>query len=145
MGSVTKRFKRNIRAKNLATKSGIVPPPVRLKRPDGTVKVLFLRQMALIYYRTTMLWVLRQLRLRLKLEHAEYQASRGRKMKLAAFFGDWKKSWIRRMLEEIFPSMRADVKLAAKKERERKRLLRERTNFSDSSYGSSLSPQGGRR
>ncbi len=56
MGSVIRRFKRNILAKEMAIKAGIVPPVVVYRDPDGNeARRVFLHQVPMIYYRCVML------------------------------------------------------------------------------------------
>lgn len=120
MGSVTRRFRRNIQAKNLALKIGVLARPLRVG------KKLYVPGMnvPLIHYRRTMLFHVRNLRERFKREHDLWQKEMGIRSKRKAFYGAWRKSWLRRMLEKIFPSLNEEYKRAVKEERERKRQLR---------------------
>ena len=116
MGSVRRRFKRNIMAKNLAERLGIIPPVTKIDKywlpPDHPVHM--------VYYRRTMLRVMHGLKERLKAQHATYQAQQGRRNRLSNFY-NWSKSWLRRMLERIFPSLLKEVKDEAKTRRIRLR------------------------
>ena len=56
MGSVSRKFRRNILAREMATKAGIVPPVVVYRDPDGNeAKRVFLRRVPLVFYRSVML------------------------------------------------------------------------------------------
>jgi len=129
MGSVTRRFKRNLIAATLAGKVGARMPPAigRLKQPTPvqnaektsarmiTWRKLHSKYVSPLHYRSLMLRITRHMRDRLKAQHVEEQKVAGRRKRLDAFFGT--KSWLRRMIEKIFPSLVNDVKREAKMER----------------------------
>jgi len=122
VGSVTKRFRRNMIAANLAAKVGVRMPPALAKMADGRAKLIHSVFTSPYHYRTLMLRVTRAMRERLKAEHVKEQAQAGRRLRLDAFFGG--KSWLRRMIEKIFPSLVNDVRREAKMERIRLRRQR---------------------
>lgn len=110
MASVSKRIRRNVIARKMAIQAGLL---TREHHPP------------LPFYRTIMLQTLRILRERWKKAHHEEQTKTGRLSRLARFYGGWKKSWLRRFLEKLFPSLREDVRQARKAERARKEKQRD--------------------
>ena len=64
MGSVTRRFRRNIYARNMADKAGITMRPRRYLDSEGNLVRTFFLYVAPIHYRGTMLRVLRSRRQR---------------------------------------------------------------------------------
>ena len=73
MGSVSRRIRRNIMAANLAHRIGVKPPPALARHPDGSVSLLFSRYVPLIYYRGTMLRLVRRMRLQLRENREAFQ------------------------------------------------------------------------
>jgi hypothetical protein len=76
MGSMTRRLKRNILAKEMAVKAGVVPPVIVYRDPDGNEKKrVFLRQVPMIYYRRVMLRIKSKHRRHMKDAHDFEQKS----------------------------------------------------------------------
>ena len=121
MGSVTRRLRRSVWATNMAYKARVRMPPVHIKEVDGTISLFYSKFMPLIFYRATMLRVLRSRRQRDRLLHHQQQSQKGKWSKVMNFFGHFKKSWLRRTLEAIFPSLKKLDREYRKAEREKKR------------------------
>ncbi len=100
MGSVTKRIRRNVMAKNMATRAGICMPIIRVGKTSHAPSLII----PIIHYRTRMLKTLKSIIAPRKTQHDQYQKQEAVKEHHAKANQNFKKSWLRRMVEKVMPS-----------------------------------------
>lgn len=101
MGSVSRRFRRNIKAKAMAQYAGVVARPIEIRHPEtGEVVLRHMPQFTpTIFYRALMLRMAAQNKKRMKKIHNHQQVVAGLKEKRKRFY---KKGFFGRLIDNIF-------------------------------------------